>query len=204
VADLSKPEERPGLAVDGILRALRVTAAASGLDFEGAARLVLLGADLSDAVAGVPIPEAGWTDALFGGIPATFAAFEVTAGQRGCWALPYPAGGVDGAVLRFDSQDAATAAGAGVIAVLATPAPNYSINGGVTSIVRHVTQGIGSGVKALRNAVASPAASIGGPVAWFGRSGFWIPPGGILRVFQDTVGTASQVGAIIREPLAGP
>lgn len=192
MVDLASPEQKPGFAADGLLRAMRVLGAQTGLEWESRAHLAALGFDFTGVVAMPAVPEACIADQSNTPAVGEFSAWEVVAGARGAWVWFRTT--IANRYVRADSLEVATATTA------RTPI-NYawSVNGGVLTQVNDVRTAAAE-VGYQWGTTAGTVQSVFAP--YFGN--IWLPPGGVARWAATVANVGLLSSILVREPLAGP
>lgn len=202
---------RPSIDVEGLLRALGVNQPAEGVDWSPLVRLVGIGLDVRDAVRGVAMPESGYNGATanFAGV---FSGFEIRAGKPGCWVQFAMNDTGDGSIERYSSVAQAAAFNPPTDRFDWTDQWQWSINQRPgQQIIETATRArvvAATWTQALNipwtynNAVAK--SFMMGTLSHH-QSGLWVPPGGVLRLYDannQVPGVNTKCVFVIREPLA--
>jgi hypothetical protein len=191
LVDLADHLTRPAISPEGLLRALGVSRPGDGVDWESRLRGTVLLHELSGAMPYLNLPESGYvvTQPLVGGV---VAAVEIVGGQRGTWVTVGDSTQATVQVMRWNNQGENIDALGGA----AVQAAAYQIDGGSTGIV--VTGQASVFGPAFLEGALGPAGVL------YGRSGFWVKPGGVLRIAANALGTLLTLSLLLRDPLAAP
>ena len=194
MADLSQDASRPSVSPEGLLRGLGVVFPGSGVSWAPGLQAVAVVHEIAAAQAFVANPEAGFFDTA-PAVVGEFGCFQIQAGPLGCWVnVTSCSSPALQAIMRFDSPDTLNEA-------LILPVPLlqlYAINDPVETTVTKGGLLVLTGPQVSMNNVALNTFQP------YGRSGFWVPPGGLLRFIHTTIAVVFFMSLVVRTPLAAP